>query len=64
MFARDMENLKYREGLKGPCSQVFYFRTAQKEYGYIWPRFFGRLLAAGKLKAHLYGMVPGGLMGI
>ncbi|KAF2117186.1 chaperonin 10-like protein [Lophiotrema nucula] len=64
LFSRTKENFKWPEGVKGTntaCPQV---QTTLKDFGYIWARLFSRLLADGRLTAHPYEVIPGGLNGI
>ncbi|XDG04812.1 hypothetical protein ABKA04_004427 [Annulohypoxylon sp. FPYF3050] len=63
-FAKEGENFKYPDGVDGSNSvgpSVFW---THKDFGYLWFRYFGRLLEDGRLKAHPYEVIPGGLRGV
>ncbi len=64
LFARDKENFKYPSGVKAINSAVPLLHSTHKDFGYIWSRYLGRLLEDGRLKAHPYEVIPGGLNGV
>ena len=64
LFARDKENFRYPSGVKATNSAVPLIHETRKDFGYIWSRYLGRLLADGRLKGHPYEVVPGGLNGV
>ncbi|KAF2638306.1 groes-like alcohol dehydrogenase [Massarina eburnea CBS 473.64] len=61
LFAKDKENYSYPAGVTGINSILPVIHSTKKEFGYIWSRYLGRLLADGRLKAHPYEVVSGGL---
>lgn len=64
LFAKDGENFSYPPGIRefnGVLPRVF---SSHKDWGYIWSRYLSRLLDDGRLKAHPYEVVPGGLYGV
>ncbi|KAI1804648.1 GroES-like protein [Daldinia bambusicola] len=63
-FANARENFKFPDGVEGSNTVVLKILTTHKDVGYIWSRYFGYLLEAGKLKGHPYEVIPGGLNGI
>lgn len=63
-FAREKENFKYPGGVTS--SYVFggnAFST-HKDFAFLWTRYLARLLEDGRLTAHPYEVVPGGLNGV
>ncbi|KAI0543343.1 GroES-like protein [Xylaria curta] len=64
LFARDKENFTYPPGVTAINSAVPRVHSTHEDFGYIWSRFFGRLLADGRLKPHPFEVVPGGLHGV
>ena len=64
LFARDKENFKYPPGVKAFNSAVPQVHSIHKDFGYLWSRYLGRLLEDGRLKAHPYEVIPGGLNGV
>lgn len=64
MFARDKENFKWPPGVKGINGGVPRVQETHKDFGYLWSRYLGRLLEDGRLKAHPYEIIPGGLNGV
>ena len=64
LFAKDKENFEYLTGVKAYNSAVPRVHSSHKDFGYLWSRFLGRLLEDGRLKAHPYEVVPGGLHGV
>ena len=64
LFAKDKENFEYPPGVKAINSAVPQVQSTHKDFGYLWSRYLGRLLEDGRLKAHPYEIVPGGLNGV
>ena len=64
LFARDKENFKYPPGVKAFNSAVPQVHSTHKDFGYLWSRYLSRLLQDGRLKAHPYEVIPGGLNGV
>jgi NADPH:quinone reductase-like Zn-dependent oxidoreductase len=64
LFARDGENFKYPPGVNAVNSALPMIHSVHKDFGYIWSRHMGRILADGRLKAHPHEVVPGGLGGV
>jgi NADPH:quinone reductase-like Zn-dependent oxidoreductase len=64
MFAKDKDNFKYPLGVNASSSAVLQVHDLHKDFGYIWTRYLGRLLQDGRLKAHPYEVIPGGLNGV
>ncbi|KAF2817113.1 GroES-like protein [Mytilinidion resinicola] len=64
LFAKDKENFKYPSGVIAINSAVPRVHSTHKDFGYLWSRYLGRLLEDGRLKAHPYEVIPGGLNGI
>ncbi|KAI0124003.1 chaperonin 10-like protein [Xylariales sp. AK1849] len=60
----DGENFKHPTGVHAYNSAVPEVHSTQKDFGYLWSRYLGRLLEDGRLKAHPYEVIPGGLNGI
>ncbi|KAF2497232.1 hypothetical protein BU16DRAFT_526253 [Lophium mytilinum] len=54
----------YPEGIESSLMMVGDVHGPAKDFGYIWFRYFSRLLEDGKLKTHPYEEKPGGLGGI
>ncbi|KAI1463570.1 GroES-like protein [Daldinia caldariorum] len=63
-FANARENFRFPDGVEASNTVVLRVFTTHKDVGYIWSRYFGRLLEAGKLKGHPYEVIPGGLNGV
>ncbi|GAP84551.1 putative alcohol dehydrogenase-like protein [Rosellinia necatrix] len=63
-FARDKENFKYPPGVTAFHSYLPVVHSTRKDFGYLWSRYLGRLLEDGRLKAHPFEVVPGGLNGV
>ncbi|KAI1478540.1 GroES-like protein [Daldinia eschscholtzii] len=63
-FANARENFKYPNGVEYSNTNVLRIFDTHKDLGFIWSRYFGRLLEAGKLKGHPYEVIPGGLNSI
>ncbi|KAI1747075.1 GroES-like protein [Xylaria castorea] len=64
LFARDNENFMYPPGVTAINSAVPRVHSTHEDFGYLWSRFFGRLLADGRLKPHPFEVIPGGLHGV
>ena len=64
LFARDKENFSYPPGVNALNSSVPRVQSTHKDFGYLWSRYLGRLLEDGRLKAHPYEVIPGGLNGV
>jgi NADPH:quinone reductase len=64
LFAKDKENFKYPSGVRAINSVVPFVHSTHKDFGYIWSRYLGQLLGDGRLKAHPYEVIPGGLNGV
>ncbi|TGJ84901.1 hypothetical protein E0Z10_g3864 [Xylaria hypoxylon] len=64
LFARDKENFKYPPGVTAINSAVPRVHSTHKDFGHLWSRYLGRLLADGRLKPHPFEVVPGGLHGV
>ena len=64
LFARDKESFEYPPGVKAINSAVPRVHSTHKDFGYLWSRYLGRLLEDGRLKAHPYEVIPGGLNGV
>jgi len=64
LFARDGGNFTYPPGVKAVNSVLPMVNSIHKDFGYIWSRYMRRILADGRLKAHPYEVIPGGLNGV
>jgi NADPH2:quinone reductase len=64
MFAKDKENFSYPDGVDASSSAVMLVHSTHKDFGYLWSRYLGYLLESGRLKAHPYEIIPGGLNGV
>ncbi|KAI1868296.1 hypothetical protein JX265_007119 [Neoarthrinium moseri] len=64
LFARDRDNYAYPDGVKGINSAVPTVHSTDKDFGYLWSRYLGRLLEDGRLRGHPYEVMPGGLSGV
>lgn len=64
LFAKDKENFKYPTGVNAVNSAVPRVHSTHRDFGYLWSRYMGRLLEDGRLKAHPYEVIPGGLNGV
>jgi NADPH2:quinone reductase len=64
LFAKDGENFKYPPGVRAVNTALPMIHSVHKDFGTIWSRYMGRILADGKLKAHPYEVIPGGLGGV
>lgn len=64
LFAREKENFKFPAGVNVLQSAIPEIQTSHKDFGYLWSRYLGRLLADGRLTPHPYEVIPGGLTGI
>jgi NADPH:quinone reductase len=64
LFARDKENFKYPAGVNAYNSAVPLVHTTRKDFGFLWSRLLGRLLADGRLEPHPHEIIPGGLNGV
>lgn len=64
LFARDGKNFQYPPGVEAVNSALPTVQSVHKDFGYVWSRYLGRLLEAGRLKAHPYEVIPGGLGGV
>ncbi len=64
LFAKDKENFKYPPGVKAINSILPLVHTTHKDFGYLWSRYLSRLLEDGRLRAHPYEVIPGGLNGV
>ena len=64
LFAKDKEDFHYPPGVKAFNSAVPQVHSSHRDFGYLWSRYLGRLLEDGRLKAHPYEVIPGGLHGV
>ncbi|KAH8645503.1 zinc-binding oxidoreductase-like protein ToxD [Xylariales sp. PMI_506] len=64
VFAKDKENFRYPAGVRAYHTVVAQVHSTLKDIGYLWSRFLGRLLEDGRLDAHPYEVIPGGLDGV
>ncbi|TVY81170.1 Trans-enoyl reductase, partial [Lachnellula suecica] len=64
LFAKAKENYEYPPTVKSFNSAVVFIHLTHKDFGSVWTRYLGRLLGDGRLKAHPYEVVPGGLNGV
>ncbi|KAI8629884.1 GroES-like protein [Xylariaceae sp. FL1651] len=64
LFAKDKENFEYPPSVTAINSAVPRVYSTHTDFGYIWSRYLGRLLADGRLKAHPFEVIPGGLNGV
>ncbi len=64
LFARDGKNFKFPPGVRTVNTAVPLLYSARKDFGYLWSRYLGRLLQDGRLTAHPYEVIPGGLNGV
>ncbi|KAI0532035.1 GroES-like protein [Xylaria digitata] len=64
LFAMDKENFKYPPGVMAINSAVPRVHSTHKDFGYLWSRYLGRLLADDRLKPHPFEVVSGGLHGV
>ncbi|KAM0810361.1 putative Enoyl reductase (ER) domain-containing protein [Seiridium cardinale] len=64
LFAKDGERYEYPPGVTAFNSAVPQTFSTRSDFGYLWSRYFGRLLASGSLKAHPHEVIPGGLDGL
>ncbi|CAM1506035.1 Fc.00g056760.m01.CDS01 [Cosmosporella sp. VM-42] len=64
LFARDKEKFEYPPGVKSINTILPLLHSTRKDFGYLWSRYLGRLLEDGRLKAHPFEVIPGGLNGV
>ena len=64
LFAKDPKTFKYPPGVTAINSTVPRVHSTHEDFGYLWCRYFGKLLADGRLKPHPFEVVPGGLHGV
>ncbi|KAJ3579147.1 hypothetical protein NPX13_g1425 [Xylaria arbuscula] len=64
LFAKDPKTFKYPPGVTAINSAVPRVHSTHEDFGYLWSRYFGKLLADGRLKPHPFEVVPGGLHGV
>ncbi|KAI1133260.1 GroES-like protein [Nemania abortiva] len=64
LFAKDKENFAYPPGVTAINSALPRVHSTHVDFGYLWSRYLGKLLADGRLKAHPFEVVPGGLHGV
>jgi len=64
LFARDKGSFKYPKGVMAYNTVLLRIQSTHKDFGYLWSRYLGRLLEDGRLKAHPYEVIPGGLNGV
>ena len=64
LFAKDKDSFKYPPGVKVVNSALVHVHLKKRDLGYLWSRYLGRLLEDGRLKAHPYEVIPGGLNGV
>ena len=65
LFAKNKEGFSFPEGVTAfNPSAVPFVHSTRKDEGYMWSRCLGRLLEDGRLTAHPFEIVPGGLNGV
>ncbi|KAI1854095.1 hypothetical protein JX265_003582 [Neoarthrinium moseri] len=64
LFARDPKNFEYPAGVTAINAATPQVLSTHKDFAYLWSRYFAKLLEDGRLKAHPYEVVPGGLDGV
>jgi NADPH:quinone reductase len=64
LFAREKENFHYPPGVTSINSALPRVHSTHKDWVYIWSRYLGRLMEAGRLSGHPYEVIPGGLEGV
>lgn len=64
LFAKDKGSFEYPAGVTAINSAVPLLHATRKDFGYVWSRYLSRLLEDGRLKAHPYEVIPGGLNGV
>ncbi|KAE9363024.1 GroES-like protein [Stipitochalara longipes BDJ] len=64
LFARDGEGFRYPEGVRAVNCVLPRVHGSHCDFGFVWSRYIGKLLVEGRLKAHPYEVVPGGLGGV
>jgi NADPH2:quinone reductase len=64
LFARNKDDFSYPSGVNVAVTSVPTVHTTNKDFGYVWSRYLSRLLDNGRLKAHPYEVIPGGLAGV
>lgn len=62
-FART-KDFSWPAGVEGSRTMVGSVHENEKDFGYVFFRYFMRLMEEGKFKAHPYEVVPGGLAGV
>lgn len=64
LFAKDPGSFAYPDGVRAINTASPFVLWHRKDFGYVLCRSFGRLLADGRLAAHPFEVVPGGLHGV
>ena len=62
-FART-KGFQYPAYIKPSLTSVGSVHNVAEDFGYVWFKFFTRLLETGRLKGHPYEVQPGGLAGL
>lgn len=63
-FAKTKKPFGGVEGAKVTMTTVGDVHDSQKDFGFLFFRYFGRLMGEGRFKAHPHTVVPGGLNGV
>ncbi|KAJ3044735.1 hypothetical protein HDV00_001139 [Rhizophlyctis rosea] len=61
-FAR--ENFKHPGNAVGITTSVGQAHSTQKDFAFLWSRYFAQLLEEGRFKTHPFEVIPGGFNGI
>ncbi|PMD36787.1 GroES-like protein [Hyaloscypha variabilis F] len=64
LFARDGNAFRWSEGVRAVNCVLPRVYGSHKDFGFVWSRYLGRLLQEGRLQAHPFEVVPGGLAGV
>lgn len=58
------KDFEYPAGINASTTMVGDVHQGEKDFGFIFYRYFIRLIQEGRFKAHPYEVVPGGLAGV
>ncbi|KAF2159021.1 hypothetical protein M409DRAFT_30556 [Zasmidium cellare ATCC 36951] len=64
LFAQDPKSFEYPTSVTAINTASPFVLWHRKDFGYVLCRNFGRLLADGRLNAHPFEIIPGGLHGV
>lgn len=64
LFVQHPKTFKYPPGVTTYNSASVWVHSTERDFGYVWSRYMGRLLQEGRLEAHPYEFNAGGLDGV